>query len=159
MVTTKKDAEEFAAQVSQMEDSGRSHATGPDFKHDLKHHDLDPGRKGPNDLEQIILEQKKSAKQEGKWVSMKELEKVRQSYANSIKKLEKYSSTVSSTTDLNADVIGLISDKGSTIYNVLHFRGKRLISNDSNQLNNDLAQDDQEVLSHFLLEYYTKKNI
>ena len=56
---TKKDAEEFAAQVSQMEDSGRSHATGPDFKHDLKHHDLDPGRKGPNDLEQIISEQKK----------------------------------------------------------------------------------------------------
>ena len=74
---------------------------------------------------------------------------------HSIKKLEKYSSTVSSTTDLNADVIGLISDKGSTIYNVLHFRGKRLISNDSNQLNNDLAQDDQEVLSHFLLQYYT----
>ena len=78
---------------------------------------------------------------------------------HSIKKLEKYSSTVSSTTDLNADVIGLISDKGSTIYNVLHFRGKRLISNDSNQLNNDLAQDDQEVLSHFLLQYYTKKNL
>ena len=78
---------------------------------------------------------------------------------HSIKKLEKYSSTVSSTTDLNADVIGLINDKGSTIYNVLHFRGKRLISNDSNQLNNDLAQDDQEVLSHFLLQYYTKKNL
>ncbi len=78
---------------------------------------------------------------------------------HSIKKLEKYSSTVSSTTDLNADVIGFINDKGSTIYNVLHFRGKRLISNDSNQLNNDLAQDDQEVLSHFLLQYYTKKNL
>lgn len=59
MVTTKKDAEEFAAQVAQMEDSGRSHATGPDFKHDLKHHDLDPGRKGPNDLEEIISQLKK----------------------------------------------------------------------------------------------------
>ena len=59
MVTSKKDAEEFAAQVAQIEDSGRSHATVPDFKHDLKHHDLDPGRKGPNDLEEIISQLKK----------------------------------------------------------------------------------------------------
>lgn len=57
MVTTKKEAEEFASQIAEMQDSGKSHAKGPDFKDDLKHHpdvsDDDPGRKGPNDLEEI----------------------------------------------------------------------------------------------------------
>jgi|TARA_R100001530_G_C4317695_1_gene154802 hypothetical protein len=40
MVTTKKDAEEFASQIAEMQDSGKSHAK-------------DPGRRGPNDLEEI----------------------------------------------------------------------------------------------------------
>tara|TARA_Y100001970_G_scaffold54483_1_gene69056 strand:- start:4143 stop:5975 length:1833 start_codon:yes stop_codon:yes gene_type:complete len=78
---------------------------------------------------------------------------------NAIKKLENYSSTVSSITNLNADAIGLINDQGSVVYNVLHFRGRRLISNDSNQASNDLVQSDQEVLSHFLLQYYSVKNL
>ena len=39
------------------------------------------------EYENHIIEQKKSAKQNGKWTTMKELQKVRKSYANSIKKL------------------------------------------------------------------------
>ena len=47
MVTTKKDAEEFASQIAEMQDSGKSHAKGPDVSYG------EAGRKGSNDLEEI----------------------------------------------------------------------------------------------------------
>ncbi len=77
----------------------------------------------------------------------------------SIKKLEKYTSTVSSTKDFNADAIALINKNNQTYYNVLHFRGKRLISSDSNKIENRLFNTDEEVLRHFLLQYYSQRNL
>ena len=77
----------------------------------------------------------------------------------SIRKLEKYTSTVSSTKDFNADAIALINKNNATYYNVMHFRGKRLISSDSNKIENGLFNTDEEILRHFLLQYYSERNM
>ncbi|MDG1990079.1 MAG: excinuclease ABC subunit UvrC, partial [Dehalococcoidia bacterium] len=76
----------------------------------------------------------------------------------SIKMLENHQSTVSSTINLEADAIAIVQENNQIQYNVLHFRGNRIISADGNQIFDELNKNDDEIINYFILQYYSKKN-
>tara|TARA_B110000116_G_scaffold269935_1_gene286901 strand:- start:229 stop:2061 length:1833 start_codon:yes stop_codon:yes gene_type:complete len=76
----------------------------------------------------------------------------------SIKMLENYQSSVSTTTNLEADAIAIMQENHQIQYNVLHFRGNRIISADGNQIFNELNKSNDEIINYFILQYYSKKN-
>jgi excinuclease ABC subunit C len=76
----------------------------------------------------------------------------------SIKMLENHQSSVSTTINLEADAIAIVQKNNQVQYNVLHFRGNRIISADGNQIFDELNKNNDEIINYFILQYYSIKN-
>jgi excinuclease ABC subunit C len=78
---------------------------------------------------------------------------------NSMKKMINHKSVVSSTLMFEADIVGLVKNKDKVQCHVLHFRGNRIISSESNNIENILGNNENEIMQQFILQYYTKNHL